>query len=261
MRGASALQKALRLYPDAAVRVLVVWEPVLLSDWGPPSSKVLSRISDSRAIQFWDPGRGVSDALKRAARARPRGSFQAASRELGRTFWDYVAFFTPGVAWDSLPPEPRSWYFPVVHHESEIVSVFAGMPAWASEDTTATSIGRAVAWIRDYYRAISDHRYRDAYTHWEQSGLAGGKSFDEFRHGYDDTEEVEAIVGAPGRVGAAAGSRYIEIPVQIRSRGRDGSRQEYSGMYTLRLSLLDGAAPEQRSWHIYSAKMQPSVYR
>jgi hypothetical protein len=139
VRGASALRKALRLHPDAAVRVMVVWEPVLLTDWGPPSSKVRSRISDPRVVQYWDPRKELSGALKRAAEARPNGSFHAASRKIGRTIWDYVAFFTPGVSWDSLPPEPARWYFPVVDHEGEILGAFAEMPALPSEDTTATN--------------------------------------------------------------------------------------------------------------------------
>src|SRR4051794_30308489 len=47
------------------------------------------------------------------------------------------------------------------------------------------SPARAVAWIQDYYAAINEHRYRDAYDHWERGGLASGKSFEEFRKGFD----------------------------------------------------------------------------
>jgi len=120
----------------------------------------------------------------------------------------------------------------------------------------STSGTRAVAWIQDYYRAINEHRYRDAYSHWERGGLASGKSFDEFRNGYAGTGRVEITVGAPGRVEGAAGSRYVEVPVRIAARTRAGERQNYSGSYTLRLSVVDGATPEQRSWHIYSAAVR-----
>ncbi|HEV8694791.1 MAG TPA: hypothetical protein VGQ93_11515 [Lysobacter sp.] len=115
----------------------------------------------------------------------------------------------------------------------------------------------AVAWIQDYYRAINERRYRNAYAHWERGGLASGKNFDEFRKGYVGTERVEIIVGTPGRVEGAAGSRYVEVPVRIAARTRDGARQNFSGSYTLRLSVVDGATPEQRSWHIYCAAVRP----
>ena len=121
----------------------------------------------------------------------------------------------------------------------------------------SASAARAVAWIQGYYRAINEHRYRDAYTHWERGGLAAGKTFDEFRKGFEETERVDvAVVGATGRIEGAAGSRYIEVPVRISAWTRGGERQEYSGLYTLRLSVVDGATPEQRSWHIYSAAVR-----
>lgn len=115
----------------------------------------------------------------------------------------------------------------------------------------------AVAWIQDYYRAIDERRYSDAYAHWEQGGRASGKSLDEFRRGFEQTARVEVTVGTPDRVEGAAGSRYVEVPVRIAARTRGGARQNYSGSYTLRLSVVDGATPEQRSWHIYSAAVRP----
>ena len=126
----------------------------------------------------------------------------------------------------------------------------------SSSTADSTSATVAVVWIQDYYRAINEHRYRDAYAHWEQGGQASGKSFDEFRKGFEETERVEATVGTPGPIGAAAGSRYVEVPVRIAARTHAGARQSFSGSYTLRLSVVDGATPEQRSWHIYSAAVR-----
>jgi hypothetical protein len=121
----------------------------------------------------------------------------------------------------------------------------------------STSATRAVEWIQDYYEAINGHRYRDAYAHWAEGGQASGKSFDEFRKGFEETDRVEVTVGTPGPIGAAAGSRYVEVPVRIAARTRTGVQQNYAGFYTLRLSVVDGATPEQRSWHIYSAAVRP----
>jgi len=132
----------------------------------------------------------------------------------------------------------------------------SSLPANSTSASDSTSPTRAAAWVQDYYRAINEHRYRDAYAHWEQDGLASRKSFEEFEKGFDQTGRVEVRVGAPGPIGAAAGSRYVEVPVRIVARAHDGSEQIYSGSYTLRLSVVDGATPEQRAWHIYSAHMQ-----
>jgi hypothetical protein len=127
-------------------------------------------------------------------------------------------------------------------------------PIPMADSTSATS---AVAWIQDYYKAINERRFIDAYAHWVGYGQASGKSFEEFRKGFEETERVEVAVGTPGPIGAAAGSRYIEVPVRIEARTRAGARQSFSGSYTLRLSVVDGATPEQRSWHIYSAAVRP----
>jgi hypothetical protein len=121
----------------------------------------------------------------------------------------------------------------------------------------STSATRAVAWVQDYYKAINEHRYREAYAHWVGEGQASGKSFDEFRKGFEETERVEVTVGTPGPIGAAAGSRYVEVPVRITARTSAGGQQRFSGSYTLRLSVVDGATPDQRSWHIYSAAVRP----
>ena len=119
--------------------------------------------------------------------------------------------------------------------------------------TDSTSAGRAVAWIQGYYAAINEHRYRDAYAHWARGGQASGKSFEEFQKGFAETKQVELTVGTPGPIEGAAGSRYVQVPVRIEARTRSGVLQRFEGTYTLRLSVVDGATPEQRSWHFESA--------
>jgi hypothetical protein len=56
---------------------------------------------------------------------------------------------------------------------------------------------------------------------------------------------------------AAAGSRFIQVPVTIEATTRDGGTQRYSGTYTLRRAMVDGATPEQRAWRIASASLRP----
>lgn len=123
-------------------------------------------------------------------------------------------------------------------------------------DAGEDSPERAAGVIRSYYRAIAEGRYRVAYDAWGPDGTASGQTFDEFRNGFAFTAEVEAFVGPPGRVEGAAGSRYVEVPVRVTARQDDGTRISYAGTYTLRRSVVDGATPRQRKWHIASADIR-----
>jgi hypothetical protein len=116
----------------------------------------------------------------------------------------------------------------------------------------------AASVVRAYYRAINERRYDDAYRLWESSGAASGKSFDAFRDGFASTASVDVVLGTPGPIEGAAGSRYVEIPVRITAVATGGGRQAFAGTYVLRRSVVDGATPEQRMWRIYSAKIRPA---
>lgn len=115
----------------------------------------------------------------------------------------------------------------------------------------------AVAVIRDYYAAIARGDFARAYAHWAGDGAASGRSFDEFRHGYAGTAGVEVEVGEPGRIEPAAGSRFIQVPVETRATRTDGSVQCFRGTYTLRRSVVTGASAEERRWRIHSADVEP----
>lgn len=82
------------------VRVLVVWEPVLPTDWGPPSSAGLNRIADARGIQFWDHDRLVSRLL--------------GERDRRSIVWDHVAVYPAGAIWNQQSPQPLYEGGPVV---------------------------------------------------------------------------------------------------------------------------------------------------
>ncbi|MGH9482654.1 MAG: hypothetical protein ACRD1L_11255 [Terriglobales bacterium] len=80
-------------YAGKPVQVLVVWEPVLISDWGPPSTSAMRRLSDARVAQYWDRGRLVSREMGEGA---GRG-----------VVWDYVAVYPAGAVWTGrAPPTP-----------------------------------------------------------------------------------------------------------------------------------------------------------
>ena len=94
------MERILREFSRQPVRALVVWEPVLLTDWAAPSTATLDRISDLGASQFWDRRRLISRSLGEHNR---------------RTIvWDYVAVYGAGTLWTDQPPPPLYKGGPVV---------------------------------------------------------------------------------------------------------------------------------------------------
>ena len=110
MRGASALEAALATAGSADLKVFVVWEPVLSTDWGPPNAAALGRIGDRRVSQFWDRPHALSAAIRAAGDPRVLGE----RRLKGDIVWDYVAVFPPGVRWDERYPVPEYAGAPVL---------------------------------------------------------------------------------------------------------------------------------------------------
>lgn len=114
----------------------------------------------------------------------------------------------------------------------------------------------AVAVVGAYYGAINAGSYGRAYALWGDGGNASGQSPQQFADGFDDTAEVSVEIMTPGRIDAAAGSRYIEVPVAVSATRDDGSVHKYVGAYTLRRAVVDGATSEQRAWRIASADLR-----
>lgn len=77
------------------IRVFAVWEPVLPTDWGAPSTAALGRLSDLRAVQFWDKGRLLSRAM--------------GEHDKDSIVWDQILVYAPGEVWDRVPPPKPLW--------------------------------------------------------------------------------------------------------------------------------------------------------
>ena len=90
----------------------------------------------------------------------------------------------------------------------------------------------------------------------ERRGAASGQTFEHFSGGYAKTRSVQAVVGDPTDEEGAAGSRYIQVPVQLNAVQRDGSERRYDGRFTLSAVMADDATQEQQRWHLASAEMQ-----
>ena len=93
-------EQILERYPQADLRVYVVWLPVMPLDNNRVA--VTDTMPDRRATHFWDNERSVSDEL-----ARAYGS-------PGQLLWDEVFVFGPDAKWGSGPPRPLGSGSPVV---------------------------------------------------------------------------------------------------------------------------------------------------
>lgn len=95
------------------ITVLVVWEPILPSDWSRPTRPVLARIPDTRVIQFWDEDHLIATELSNQLRTKQ----PICCRHSG-TLWDLVALYPIGTHWNES--EPFYVDGPVVKVESEL---------------------------------------------------------------------------------------------------------------------------------------------
>lgn len=131
----------------------------------------------------------------------------------------------------------------------------AATPAGRADRNQATPTA-ARQTVIDYYDAINARDYPRAYAMWGDNGAASGQSYEHFSGGYANTRSVKASVGQPGHEEGAAGSRFIQVPLELKALQRDGSERNYRGHFALRAVMADGASEEQRHWHLASAEMQ-----
>lgn len=128
-------------------------------------------------------------------------------------------------------------------------------PSPTPEQTGEPDANAAANIIRSYYAAINAREYRTAYELWSEKGKASNKTFEKFSKGFADTASTEVTISSVGEEDAAAGSRYVTVPVTIKAKTKGGKEQNFTGEYVLRRSVVDGATDEQRTWRIYSAKI------
>jgi len=101
--------------------MLVIWEPVIASDLGPPLPHVHGRIRDSRVRQLWDPDVRLSKAMIAEWRRDPLRAPVPGWTGDDRVVWDCVQIHRPGARWqDGAPPRPHWAGGPVVRVEHEL---------------------------------------------------------------------------------------------------------------------------------------------
>lgn len=144
----------------------------------------------------------------------------------------------------------------VAKNDSAGTSVKPSQPAVKDTLVRDTSVTPAQL-VRRYYDAIQARDYDAAYSLWGQGGRATGKNRAAFAAGFGETAQVRATVSDSVQMEGAAGSQYATVPVIVDAVLRSGAQQHFEGTYTLRRTMVDGATPEQRRWHIYSSDLRP----
>lgn len=97
------MQEVLDGSAQQPVRVLVVWQSILATDWASPGAATLSRVHDARARQFWDK----DNLVPRQIGERIRGDSNHPEPDCcweNDVPWDMVMLYPPGAKWDDAPP-------------------------------------------------------------------------------------------------------------------------------------------------------------
>lgn len=118
VQGSSLVNDILRRHPGDKVRVIAIWEPILPTDWNRPTTAVLDRLSDKRAIQFWDKQHVIAGLLKASA-----GNENPGCCKRNETLWDVIAVYPPGAKWTEAFPAPTFFAGPVIR----------GAPKWEEQ--------------------------------------------------------------------------------------------------------------------------------
>jgi len=112
--------------------------------------------------------------------------------------------------------------------------------------------------VRRYYAAIDRRDYGTAYALWSGGGRASGQSAAAFANGFAKTARTRVSAGAPVNGEGAAGSLFIEVPVEVDATLDDGTRQRFAGRYVLkRINDVPGASADQLRWRIAGARLTP----
>ena len=104
--GIETFGKAIAEHPNADVRVIVVWLPVLASDIGPPGDSVRRLLRDPRVVEFWDPDHRVSARMIDRAMRLARSKGEQPDFDEDTLAWDVAMFFPANASWEEPFPTP-----------------------------------------------------------------------------------------------------------------------------------------------------------
>jgi hypothetical protein len=99
--------------------VYAVWQPMLPTDWGAPTTAILARLSDARVRQYWDPNHTLARRIQADSR-HPQPVQECCVRS--GILWDLAAVYPPGSTWTDRMPSATMFNGPVVDVIGNIVS-------------------------------------------------------------------------------------------------------------------------------------------
>ncbi len=102
LQGGSEVEAVLKRHPASNVRVFVIWEPILPTDWNRPTTHGLQRLSDARVIQVWDKNHLIANLMEKGA----DGQCPRCCRHAG-VWWDVIAAYSSGAHWEESLPVPE----------------------------------------------------------------------------------------------------------------------------------------------------------
>jgi hypothetical protein len=108
--------------------------------------------------------------------------------------------------------------------------------------------------LRSYFALIGAGRYSEAWAlRWKGRGDSD-ESARAFAASFGKYAKYRANVGTPGSVQSISGSSYVDVPVQIYGRMKDGKPFSTAGTVTLRRADdTPGAGAGTRRWRIYAS--------
>ncbi|MET4664478.1 hypothetical protein [Sphingomonas sp. PvP056] len=142
-----------------------------------------------------------------------------------------------------------------------------GTPGGLPDDRTPVSEAKftpdsaqgAATVVQTYFGLLGARRFVDARALWQSGADGAGRDPAAFAATFDRYSEYHANVGAPGRIDAGAGQRYVTVPVQVYARLKADRAPDYAiGTVTLhRAGDIDGATAAQKQWKIAKVALTP----
>ena len=141
-----------------------------------------------------------------------------------------------------------------------------GEPGGLADDRTSVAEGPidansaqgAAQVVQSYFALLESGRHAEAWRLWGGDGAASGSSASGFAERYRQYREYHAQIGAPGPIEGAAGSIYVDVPVQVYGRLANGEQFSRAGTVTLRrVNDVPGSTAGQRRWHIERSTVEP----